>query len=262
MPKTHVSPDDLVVLIPQAKGQKLCFRIEDRTQKIKGLGVYNPAKLLGKQYGTGITLGKNRYWLLAAGTLDTVETITRRAQIILPKDAALIAVYCGIKPGSRVVEGGLGSGALTIILLSLVGTSGLVTTYEIRSDFAKIGTNNIKKASLDRAWCLKLRDITKGIEEKAVDAVILDIPEPWHAVEHAHSALRSGGAIACYVPTMNQVERLVVALREKPFVEIHTFETLQRELVVGSGGVRPAFDMLGHTGYTTIGRKVLGGDEG
>jgi len=256
--KTHqVSENDNIVLIPKSKGQRICFTVSDRTQKIPGLGVYNPGKLIGEPYGSCVTLGKNNYWLLPANTVDHLETLTRKAQIILHKDSAMIGFYCDIKPGSRVVEGGVGSGALTIVLLTLVGPTGKVTTYEMRSDFAKVGKNNITKAGLAGSWTLRMKDITKGISEKDLDSVILDIPEPWLAVDTAYNALRSGGTLACYVPTMNQVERLVKKLRAGSFIDIRTIETLQRELVVGAGGTRPAFDMLGHTGYTTMGRKVL-----
>lgn len=261
MTKHEISKNDIIVLIPKSSGQRISLKIQGKSQKIPGLGVYNPEKLVGKQYGSSITLGKNKYWLLPANTPDHIETLKRKAQIILPKDSAMIGFYCGLRPGSRVVEGGLGSGALTIELLTLVGATGKVTTYETRSDFAKVGTSNIEQAGLASSWELKLEDISKGISEHDLDAVILDIPEPEHVIEHAYLALRPGGVFACYVPTMNQVERLVTTIRTHPFIDIRTLETLQRELVVGSGGTRPAFDMLGHTGYTTIARKVLRDDE-
>jgi tRNA (adenine57-N1/adenine58-N1)-methyltransferase len=258
MSTQEVSNDDIVVLIPKTKGQKLCLRIKDEPQKIAKLGVYNSIKLLGKTYGSCITLGRNQYWLLPSKVLDHLDTMTRKAQIILPKDSALIALYCNLSPGANVIEGGLGSGALTIFLLSLVGASGKVTTYEKREDFAKVGKRNIENACLSESWVLKMKDITKGISEKNMDAVILDIPEPWLAVDHAHSALSSGGALACYVPTTNQVEKVVKEIQAHPFIDIHTHETLHREMIVGSGGIRPSFEMLGHTGYITVAKKVLG----
>jgi tRNA (adenine57-N1/adenine58-N1)-methyltransferase len=252
-----VKENDNIVLIPKNKKSKITFKIIDKIQKISGLGVYNPIKLLGENYGRQITLGANKYWLLPANTLDHLETMKRKAQIIIPKDAALIGLYCDIHAGSNVVEGGLGSGALTIILLKLVGPKGIVTTYEARKDFAKIGKENIEKANLQKQWQLKIKDITTNIVERDQDAVVLDIPEPWSAVDEAYTALRSGGMIAGYLPTITQVEKFVEALQNKPFINIFTFETLQRELIVRSGAIRPGFDMLGHTGYITVGRKVL-----
>ena len=163
MTDPKVAKNDVVTLIPMANGKRLTIKITNQSQKISGLGVYNPKKLIGEQYGSSIHLGKNQYWLLPANTIDFIETMTRKAQIILPKDAAMICMNCDIKPGSVVVEGGVGSGALTMVLLSMVGSEGKVITYEKRKDFAKVGRSNIERNGLNQSWELKLQDITKGI---------------------------------------------------------------------------------------------------
>ena len=103
---------------------------------------------------------------------------------------------------------------------------------------------------------IKTGDVTESIAEKDVDAVVLDIPNPWEAVENTLTSLKSGGHVACYSPTMNQVERTVKTMREFAFAHIRTIETLQRDIVVGERGTRPGFDLLGQTGYVTIGRKI------
>jgi tRNA (adenine57-N1/adenine58-N1)-methyltransferase len=195
--------------------------------------------------------------LLPAKNLDHIETIKRKAQIILPKDAALIAMYCNLGIGSRIVEGGLGSGALTIFILNLIGSQGAVTSYEMREDFAKLASENIKRSVKSDNWVLKLKDISNGIEESELDAVVLDIPEPWNVVKTAYSSLSPGGILASYSPTINQVEKMVLEINNYPFIETKTYENLQRELVVKAGATRPAYDMLGHTGYLTVARKVL-----
>ena len=249
--------NDYVVLISRSNKNKYILKVEDKTQKISGIGIYNSAKLVGLPYGCNISLGSKEFYVLAAKNLDFLETIKRKAQIILPKDSAMLGLLANIGPGSLIVEGGLGSGALTSYLLHLVGKSGKVVTYELRKDFAKFGTENVKRVSEAKNWKLKLKDITKGIDERSVDSVILDIAQPWLVLDHAYTALKSGGYFACYLPTVNQVERLVGNMRELPFIEIATFENLQRELVVKPGATRPAFDMLGHTGYITVGRKII-----
>jgi tRNA (adenine57-N1/adenine58-N1)-methyltransferase len=255
-----VKKGDTIVLIPTktSTGPRLCIKIQGDTQKIPKLGVFKPEELIGTAYGSKLTLGRKSYWILPANSNDQILSLTRKAQIILPKDSMNLIHYCDIKPDSKVVEGGLGSGALTIILLNHVGEKGTVTTYETRSDFIKVGTRNINMTGLADRWKLNHGDITKGISEKSQDAVVLDIPEPWLAVEHAYNSLRPGGIFASYLPTMNQVEQLVNTIREFPFIDLHTYETLQRELEVGPRGTRPSFDMLGHTGYSTVARKVLG----
>ncbi|MBA3044047.1 tRNA (adenine-N1)-methyltransferase, partial [archaeon] len=176
-------------------------------------------------------------------------------QIILPKDSAIIMLYCDVKNGCRIVEAGVGSGALTIALANFVRPDGKIISYEKRNDFADFAKRNIENAGLGEYVEIKLGDVTESIDEKNADAVILDIPNPWDAVKNAYNALKVCGHFCSYSPTMNQVEKTVKTLKHD-FIEIKTFETLQREIVVGEGGVRPSFDMLGHTGYLTFARKA------
>ncbi len=154
------------------------------------------------------------------------------------------------------MEGGTGSGALTILLANAVRPKGKVISYEKRDDFAKIAKKNLTNAHLSDYVNIKKGDITNTIDERNVDAVVIDIPNPWDAVKNALKALKLGGYIASYSPTITQVERTVKAMRECGFSGVKTLETLQREIVVGKRGVRPSFETLGHTGYVTFGRKV------
>jgi tRNA (adenine57-N1/adenine58-N1)-methyltransferase len=174
----------------------------------------------------------------------------------MPKDGMFIIFYCDIKPGDIIVEGGAGSGALTILLTNSIRPNGKVISYERRSEFAKIAKKNIELANLDDDTEIRDGDITKEILETNVDALVLDIPNPWDALENAKKALKLGGHIACYSPTINQVEKTVNQMRECGFSQIKSVETIQREMIVGPGGVRPSFDTLGHTGYVSIARKV------
>ena len=116
---------------------------------------------------------------------------------------------------------------------------------------------NIRKAGLEQYVTTKLKDITKEIEEKELDAIILDIPNPWEAMENVWNSLKVGGYFCSYSPLISQVEKTVTELRKHSFIEIKTFENIQREMVVSSYGTRPSFDMLGHTGYLTFARKIL-----
>jgi len=250
-----ISKNDIVALIDK-KGKKNLIRVED-IKKIKGIGVYNTSSLIGKGYGEIIEIMGKEYTILQPSIIDKIDTIERKAQIITPKDSAVIAFYCDVKSGDKIVEGGTGSGALTIVLAHLVQPDGKVFSYEKRRDFAEIAQKNIQKAGLERYVEIKSGDVTSKIDERNVDAVIFDIPNPWASIKNAYDALKPGGHFASYSPTTNQVENTVKELREHPFVGIKTLETLQREMIVGKGGVRPDFDMLGHTGYITFGRKIL-----
>lgn len=250
-----INENDTVVLIDE-KGRKILLRIEGGMKKIKGLGVFDPDKLKGKRFGEKIMVGNREFIIMRPSIVDKIETIERKAQIILPKDSSMIALYCDVKNGDTIIEGGVGSGALTIVLANLVRPDGKIISYEKRNDFAEIAKRNIENAGLGKGVEIKIGDVTEKIDEKDADAVILDIPNPWDAVPNAYNSLKMCGHFCSYSPTMNQVEKTVKTLKHG-FIEIKTFETLQREIVVGEGGVRPSFDMLGHTGYVTFARKIL-----
>ncbi len=250
-----ISENDSVVLI-DGKGNKILLMAKSGNRKIKGLGVYNPRELIGKNYYENIIIGNRKFMILAPSIFDKISGIERKAQIILPKDGMFIIFYCDIKSGDRVVEGGTGSGALTILLANTVRPKGKVISYEKRNDFAKIAKKNLTNANLGDYVKIKKGDITNTIDERNVDAVVIDIPNPWDAVKIALKALKLGGYMASYSPTITQVERTVKEMRECGFKNIKTLETLQREIVVGERGVRPSFETLGHTGYVTFGRKV------
>ena len=251
-----INENNIVVLLDE-KGKKTLLRIEEGMKKIRGLGVFDPARLKGKKIGEKTRIGNREFIIMKPSVVDKIETIERKAQIILPKDSSMIALYCDVKNGDTIIEGGVGSGALTIILANLVRPDGKIISYEKRNDFAEIAKRNIDNAGLGEFVEIKIGDVTEKIDEKDADAVILDIPNPWDAVKNAYNALKMCGHFCSYSPTMNQVEKTVKTLREHNFVEIKTFENLQREIVVGEGGVRPSFDMLGHTGYVTFARKIL-----
>ena len=116
---------------------------------------------------------------------------------------------------------------------------------------------NLKTTGLEKYVKIFEKDIIKEISEKNLDAIILDIPNPWDAVGHAYKSLKVGGYLCCYSPLVSQLEQTVKELRKHNFIEIKTFENIQREMVIGERGTRPSFDMLGHTGYLTFARKVL-----
>jgi tRNA (adenine57-N1/adenine58-N1)-methyltransferase len=245
-----------VVLI-DSKGKKRVIPLTGEITRINGLGVLDTSKIDESTLGNTIEIGDTKFLVLEPTLLDRVDSITRKAQIVLPKDAASIIVNCDIKSGSTVIEGGTGSGALTIVLGNFIRPNGEVISYESRKDFLKIARRNIKNAGMLDFCSLKEADITKNLAERNVDAVVLDIPNPWKAIGLAHEALKPGGRIACYVPTMNQVERTVRELEMHSYIELRTIEILEREMVVGDMGTRPSFKMLGHTGYLTFARKVI-----
>ncbi|GGL17453.1 transposase [Sphaerisporangium melleum] len=193
---------------------------------------------------------------------DYAVSMPRGAAVVYPKDAAQIAAMADIFPGARVVEAGVGSGALTCFLLRAVGESGKVTSYERREDFAEVARKNVEKffGGPMPQWRLVVGDLVASIDESDVDRVILDMLAPWECVDAAAKALTPGGVICCYVATTTQLSRTVESLRDHgSFTEPHSWETLVRDWHVEGLAVRPGHRMVGHTGFLVTSRRMADG---
>lgn len=192
----------------------------------------------------------------------------RGAQVLYPKDVAMILTWADVYPGACVFEAGVGSAALTLGLLRAVGDRGTVVSYETREDFARTAVNNIARyCGAPANFHLFHRDAYEGIAWDADDAprlfdrVILDLPEPWNVVPHVPAVLRSGGVYLSFVPTVPQVVQTVDALRRaNVFGLIETFESLVRHWNVEGRSVRPDLRMIAHSGFITVARRVERGD--
>lgn len=215
-------------------------------------------EIIGKAYGEPIKSSLGVYFTtLKPALTDYIMKSSRNTQIIYPKDAALIVMFSGIGPGSRVVESGTGTASLTTALAHYVGPTGKVYTYELRSEFQKNAAKNLQRSKLIDYVELKSGDVTQGFEEKDVDAVVLDLAVPWLVVPHAYNALKPSGILVSFSPTIDQVVRTTEAMRENNFVFIETVECLMRTMQVERGKTRPNTMMTGHTGYITHARKIL-----
>jgi tRNA (adenine57-N1/adenine58-N1)-methyltransferase len=254
--KGKVKESDLVVLVDTAM-KKYFVDTGGKVDKIKGVGVIDPGSLVGKKYGKQIHLGNKQFWILQPSLMDNLQALKRKAQIILPKDAAHIVINCSIKSGDTVLEAGIGSGSLTIVLARTVAPDGKVISYDIKEDFIRHAMKNVKNAQLERYVKPKIKNVNQGIDEHDLDVVILDISNPWESIRYAWEALKIGGYLCSYSPLISQVEKTIAEINNHRFIEVKTIETLQRELIVTSRGTRPSFNMLGHTGYLTFARKVL-----
>lgn len=251
----EVTPGDRVVLL-DGKGGRFLLRLDGNgARKVKGVGVIDPGNLAGLPYGGTLEFGNKTFRLLRPTTTDLMGSARRKAQIVLPKDAARIVLECGLTGGMHVVEAGLGSGVLTMALARAVAPEGAVTVYEVREDFADWGRGNLERAGLDDVVEVKVADVTDGIAERGVDAVVLDLPNPWDVAKHAREALRGSGVWASYNPLVSQVERTHEALEAHGFFDVRSLELLERPWVVHARGSRPDHDMLGHTGFLTFARK-------
>jgi tRNA (adenine57-N1/adenine58-N1)-methyltransferase len=222
-------------------------------------GTVESDSLIGRPDGSRVVGSANEIFLvLRPSYADLALRLPREAQVIYPKDAAAILVWGDIFPGATVVEAGVGPGALTIALLRAVGDEGRVVSYECREDHVEMARKNVARFFGEAPnWTVKLGDVYQGIDEPEVDRVVLDVPEPWRALEAAARALVSGGVLIGYVPTVLQVKSFVDAVHAHPgFGAIETFETLQRFWYVREISIRPEHRMVAHTGFLTIARRL------
>lgn len=250
-----VAPGELVALADE-EGGRILVRAAGSAQKVKGIGVFAPEKLVGMAWGARLEHGSKAFRLLRPGIGDLTAGIARKAQIVLPKDAARILFECDVRAGSRVVEAGIGSAALTSALAWAVAPGGRVHCYELREDFAEWGRNNLRDSGLLQHVDITVGDVTKGVAERDVDAFILDMPTPWEAVGVAKEALRGDGHFCAYTPLVSQVERTQDALRKAGFFDVRTLEVIERPWVVHEHGSRPAHEILAHTAFLTFARNA------
>ncbi|MCX8204163.1 MAG: tRNA (adenine-N1)-methyltransferase [Candidatus Nezhaarchaeota archaeon] len=247
--------DDVLLYLDERR--KFLIKVEDRvfhTHK----GLVDLSKLVGKPYGTVIKSSLEVSFVALKPTIcDYMYKLSRKTQVLYFKDVALIILRLGIGPGSRVVEGGTGSGALASALAFYVRPHGKVYSYDVRGDVLEVARRNLARAGVLDHVELRHADLSQGIEEEDVDAVVLDLASPWEVVPHAYRALKGSGGLASFSPTVNQVERTVKVLREEGFVDIEVVECLLRGLKVEEGATRPHSFMVAHTGYIVFARKML-----
>jgi tRNA (adenine57-N1/adenine58-N1)-methyltransferase len=188
---------------------------------------------------------------------EYILEMPRGAQVIYPKDIGPILMLADIFPGARILESGVGSGALTSALLRAIGPTGSVTGYEIRDDFAKRAIENVHGfLGTDVPLDVQVRDVYEGIDVRDIDRIVLDLPEPWRVVKHAAETLVPGGIMLAYLPTILQVGRLREELVSAPFAMVETLEVLHRGWHVEGQSIRPDHRMVAHTGFLTVARRV------
>lgn len=215
-------------------------------------------ELIGKEYGAKVKSSTGTEFIALKPTIrDYIFKSLRRTQIVYPKDAALIVMFSGIGAGSRVAEAGTGTGALTCALAFYAKPSGRIYSYEIREEFIETALKNLRRAAVSEYVDVKKKDVTQGIDEKDLDAVVLDMATPWLVVPHAYEALKGSGTLVSFSPTIDQAVKTVEALREQCFVDIETVECLMRRMQTERGKTRPETLMTAHTGYITFARKAF-----
>ena len=215
--------------------------------------------VIGRDEGTVVRSSMSDTFLVFRPTLaQLIPNLPRQAQVIYPKDIGSILIWGDIVPGANIVESGVGAGALTVALLRVLGSTGRLVSYELREDFARMAKENVARFyGPAENWTLKLGDVAESLEETEVDRIVLDLPEPWQVTDKASAALKAGGILLSYLPTVLQVKTLVDSLRAHGgFAAIETFETLFRYWHIKETSMRPQHRMVAHTGFITVARRL------
>ena len=247
---------DKVILV-DAKGRQYLIDLVEGGEFHTHTGIVKHETLIGQPEGTTVRSNSNaRYTAMRPTLTDFVLRMPRGAQVIYPKDLGPILMLADIEPGLHVFESGVGSGALSMTLLRAGAT---VTGYEQREDFAARAKENVRSFLGEEAssrYHVEVRDTYAGIDVRGVDRVILDLPEPWNVVKHAAVAMRPGGILVSYSPSIAQVMQLHDAFEDSGFHLAQTMEVLQRTWHVEGQAVRPDHRMVAHTGFLTSARLL------
>ncbi len=245
------------VMLIDAKDRRYLITLRTDAAFHTHAGIVQHNDVIGAVEGSLISSNTERSFLVLRPTLtDVVLKMPRGAQVIYPKDRGAILLQADIAPGQKVLEAGVGSGALSMTLLR---AGAHITAYEIREDFAEHAKQNVRDLlGEDLHYDVQIRDVTQGIDGDDFDRILLDMPEPWAVVEHAATALRPGGILLAYLPTINQTQLLRETLHRYSFGLAETVEILRRTWHIDGRSVRPDHRMVAHTGFLTSARRLAG----
>lgn len=220
-------------------------------------GVLKHDDLIGKPWGSQVFSHTGApFFLLQPSLADLLNELPRTTQILYPKDIGYILIHMGIGEDQTVLEAGTGSGAMTIALASAVGAGGRVVSYEQKQDVQNLARKNLERAGLASRVTFKLRDIQEGFDETDADAFFLDVQNPFDYIPQVRAALKPGGFFGTLLPTFNQVEKVLNALRVNRFAFVEVCEILLRYFKPNPARLRPADRMVAHTGFLVFGRKI------
>jgi len=251
-----VLPGDLVEMVGP-KHKSFLIRVESDGLFQTHRGVIPHNEIIGREWGSRIEshLGKP-FFILQPSLASVLKELPRSTQILYPKEIGYALISMGIEEGQRVVEAGTGSGAMTCALAFAVGDTGRVYSYELRQDAQIIARKNISRLGLEGRVEFKLRDIAEGFDEENADAFFLDVQSPCDYIQQVRAVLKPGGFFGSIIPTMNQVTRLLTALRQNDFAFIDICEILVRFYKAETERFRPVDRMIAHTGFLLFARKV------
>ena len=254
---THAQEGDLAQLTGLShKHFIVTLKAGQKLETHRGVIAYDD--LIGKEWGSQFfSHTGSPFFLLQPSLAEILREIKRNTQIMYPKDISFTLITMGIGEGQHVLEAGTGSGALTTALAFAVGSTGHVTTYEQRDEMQKVAKKNLALFDLDNRVTFKSRDIAEGFDETGIDALFLDVSNPYNYIIQARKSLKPGGFFGSILPTAPQVSRLLYALKQNDFAFIDVVEILMRYYKPDPDRFRPTDRMVAHTGYLIFARPVI-----
>lgn len=247
---------DLILLVTGDNKRYLITLRENGSQHTHH-GVFAHNDLIGATPGSTVLSSLQQHALVMEPSLrDLIQHIKRGTQIIYPKDAAYLVHRLSLRAGNTIIEAGTGSGGLTLALAWAVAPLGKVYTYETRLETHNLARNNFERVGLLPYIQQHCRDIEEGFHQTNVDALFLDVRQPWRYLHHVRAALRPDGYFASLVPTTNQVSELLIGLESSAFADIEVEELLLRRYKPVPDRLRPDDMMNGHTGFLVFARRI------
>lgn len=245
------------VLLIDGKQRRYLITLAEGAEFHSHAGFVSHSEIAGRPEGGRVQSTKGARYIALRPTLeDFVVEMPRGAQVIYPKDLAPICMLADIGPGVRVLESGVGSGALSMTMLRY---GAHITGYELREDFANRAVTNVRSflgEEVLQRYDVQVRDCYEGIDATDVDRVVLDLPEPWQVVPHAQRVMRPGGILVAYTPSITQAAQTREAMANPSWTGTRTLEVLHRGWYIEGMAVRPDHRMVAHTGFLTVGRLL------
>ena len=253
---SHARAGDIAQLVGLRHKHFIITLKEDaKLETHRGILLHND--LIGKPWGTQVfSHNGSPFFLLQPSLANLLNDLPRATQILYPKDIGYILVTMGVGPGKKVIEAGSGSGSMTIALSYAVGEEGRVISYEQKPDNQNLARKNLEHVGLASRVDFKLRDVRDGFDETDADALFLDLPNPFDYIPQVRAALKPGAYFCSLLPTFNQVEKSLIALRLNHFAFVDVCELLLRHYQSDPARIRPTDRMVAHTGFLIFGRRI------
>lgn len=248
-----------ISLIELPDGELKVIRLERGRGSQTKYGLIKHDDIIGKPEGSTLKTSIGREVTAFRASIFDLQLYycERATQVIYPKDSFFMIEYNEIKSGQKVFEAGVGSGFLTMLLACRVAPDGLVYGFDVSERALELSRRNVSLSGCEKNVVLVNHDVRMGIPLTDMDAGFLDISEPWNVIGHAWKALAPGGRLTVFVPTVNQLVKVLKALKSERFRNVRAIEIIHREFEVNPEAIRPKSLQVSHTGYLIFGRKAL-----